>query len=128
MVNSRTNASLRKLKNIVTQSTRCYIHTCISICSFLNIYQTQFSFLKIFCHTNTCGILVPRPGTSHLSPLQWKWSLSPWTTEEVLINFVYVCELSCAVGSNSLPGSSVHGIFQARILKWGAISSSRGSS
>ena len=30
------------------------------------------------------------------------------------------------VGS-SLPGSSVHGIFQARILEWVAISSSRGS-
>ena len=27
----------------------------------------------------------------------------------------------------SLPGSSVHEIFQARILEWGAISSSRGS-
>ena len=26
------------------------------------------------------------------------------------------------------PGSSVHGIFQARILEWGAISSSRGYS
>ena len=28
----------------------------------------------------------------------------------------------------NLPGSSVHGILQARILKWVAISSSRGSS
>ena len=28
----------------------------------------------------------------------------------------------------SLPGSSVHGIFQARILQWVAISFSRGSS
>ena len=28
----------------------------------------------------------------------------------------------------SLPGSSVHGIFQARILEWIAISSSKGSS
>ena len=28
----------------------------------------------------------------------------------------------------SLPGSSVHGILQARILEWVAISSSRGSS
>ena len=28
----------------------------------------------------------------------------------------------------SPPGSSVHGIFQARILKWAAISFSRGSS
>ena len=28
----------------------------------------------------------------------------------------------------SLPGSSVHGFLQARILEWGAIASSRGSS
>ena len=28
----------------------------------------------------------------------------------------------------SLPGSSLHGILQARVLEWGAISSSRGSS
>ena len=28
----------------------------------------------------------------------------------------------------SLPGSSIHGIFQARILEWAAISFSRGSS
>ena len=28
----------------------------------------------------------------------------------------------------SLPGSSIHGIFQARVLKWVAISFSRGSS
>ena len=27
-----------------------------------------------------------------------------------------------------LPGSSVHGIFQARVLEWGAIAFSRGSS
>ena len=44
-----------------------------------------------------------------------------------------MCMLDCSVLSNSLdpmdcgpPGSSVHGIFQARILEWGAISSSRG--
>ena len=46
-----------------------------------------------------------------------------------------VCVLSCSVVSNScdpmdysLPGSSIHGIFQARILEWVAISSSTGSS
>ena len=44
-----------------------------------------------------------------------------------------VCVCACSVLSNSLPphgcslpGSSVHGIFQARILKWVAISFSRG--
>ena len=35
---------------------------------------------------------------------------------------------SCPVMSCSLPGSSVHGILQARILEWVAISFSRGSS
>ena len=39
---------------------------------------------------------------------------------------------SCATLHNpmdcSLPGSSVHGVFQAGILEWVAISSSRGSS
>ena len=44
---------------------------------------------------------------------------------------VCVCVCACSVMSDSLqsldcslPGSSVHGIFQARILEWGAISSS----
>ena len=45
--------------------------------------------------------------------------------------FVHVCAQSCMTLCNprdcSLPGSSVHGISQASILKWVAISSSRGS-
>ena len=48
---------------------------------------------------------------------------------------VCVCELSLSVMSNSfepmdcgLPGSSVHGIFQSRILEWVVIFFSRGSS
>ena len=35
---------------------------------------------------------------------------------------------SCDLVNCSLPGSSVHGTFQARILEWVAISFSRGSS
>ena len=38
------------------------------------------------------------------------------------------CPTPCDLVSYSLPGSSVHGILQARILEWVAISSSRGSS
>ena len=34
----------------------------------------------------------------------------------------------CDPMDGSLPSSSVHGILQARILEWGAIPSSRGSS
>ena len=38
------------------------------------------------------------------------------------------CLTLCNPMDYSLPGSSVHGIFQARVLKWAAISCSRGSS
>ena len=37
------------------------------------------------------------------------------------------CPTLCHPMDCSLPGSSVHGIFQARILEWVAISFSRGS-
>ena len=44
--------------------------------------------------------------------------------------FVYVCAWSCPTlcvpKDYSLPGSSVHVIFQARILEWVAIFFSRG--
>ena len=38
------------------------------------------------------------------------------------------CPILCDPMDCRLPGSSVHGIFQARILEWVAISYSRGSS
>ena len=45
---------------------------------------------------------------------------------------LYVCAKSCLTLSDPMdcspPGSSVHGVLQARILEWVAISSSRGSS
>ena len=51
-----------------------------------------------------------------------------------MLYFIKMSEWSCSVMSNSLPRncspprSSIHGIFQARILEWVAISFSRGSS
>ena len=44
------------------------------------------------------------------------------------IVIVIVWTLNCDSMDCSLPGFSVHGIFQARILQWVAISFSRGSS
>ena len=41
---------------------------------------------------------------------------------------VQSCPTHCGPKDCSPPGSSVHGIFQARILQWGVISYSRGSS
>ena len=39
-----------------------------------------------------------------------------------------VCLTLCDPMDCSLPGSSVHGILQAKILEWGAVPFSRGSS
>ena len=39
-----------------------------------------------------------------------------------------LCPILCDPFDHSPPGSSLLGIFQARVLEWGAISSSRGSS
>ena len=47
----------------------------------------------------------------------WKWS-----------EVAQSCPTLCNPMDCSLPGSMVHGIFQARILEWAAISFSRGSS
>ena len=38
------------------------------------------------------------------------------------------CPTLCDPMDCSLPGSSVHGIFKVRVLEWGAVSFSRGSS
>ena len=57
----------------------------------------------------------PRVPWSEVKWSEVKWSLS------VMSNF-------CDPMDCSLPGSSVHGIFQARVLEWVAISFSRGSS
>ena len=48
---------------------------------------------------------------------RWKWS-----------EVTQSCPILCDPMDYSLPGSSFHGIFQARVLEWVAISFSRGSS
>ena len=50
------------------------------------------------------------------------------TDSEYCCCFTKLCLTLCDPMDCSLPGSSVHGIFQARILEWGAIPFSRGSS
>ena len=53
------------------------------------------------------------------------WQLILYTTYVKLLSRVPTL---CDPMDYSLPGSSVHGIFQARVLEWVAISFSRGSS
>ena len=52
-----------------------------------------------------------------------EWIRNQWTSE-----LAQSCPTLCDPMDCSLPGSSIHGIFQARVLEWVAISFSRGSS
>ena len=54
----------------------------------------------------------------------WKFKQGIESESEV----AQLCPALCNPMDCSLPGSSVHGIFQARIREWGAIAFSRGSS
>ena len=54
----------------------------------------------------------------------WSFSITPERVSEVTQS----CPTFCDPMDYSLPGSSVHGIFQARVLEWVAISFSRGYS
>ena len=51
-----------------------------------------------------------------------------WVKRKVKVLAAQSCPVLCDPMDRSLPGSSVHGILQARTLKWVAISFSRGSS
>ena len=66
------------------------------------------------------------PFTAVLLPGQ----TSPWATKykETMVCACWVVSDSCNSMDCSPPGSSVHGILQARVLEWVAISYSKGSS
>ena len=51
------------------------------------------------------------------------WVLKNWCFQIVMLEKTLESPMDC-----SLPGSSIYGIFQARVLEWAAISFSRGSS
>ena len=74
------------------------------------------------------------PGIEPASPALAGWFFTTSTTGKLFLDHEYVCESCSAMWTlcdpvdYSLPGSSVHGILQVRILKWVAIPFSRRSS
>ena len=68
--------------------------------------------------------------TSGSSQFTYCWSLA-WRILSITFlvgEVAQLCLTLCTPMDCSLPGSSVHGIFQARVMEWIAISFSRGSS
>ena len=80
------------------------------------IYQQLTDFPPSLSDFPTCSVYFTG------SSLQYLQVLIPWSEAKVLV------AQPCLTLCNRLPGSSVHGIFQARILEWVAIPFSRGSS
>ena len=82
----------------------------------LTLLQTQACFgipLTTSCASNAWDTWCQPPDLHYFTVSEWSH---------------YVCPTLCDPIDNSLLGSAVHGIFQARILEWAAISFSRESS
>ena len=94
-----------------------------------NLYFILLLLLLLLFFDHTMGHVNPRPAVKI-------WSLNHWITREAPQRDLFKsesevaqsCLTLCDPMDCSLPGSSVHGIFQARILEWVAMSFSRQSS
>ena len=107
-------------------SFRVFLILCLSPCSTLGLYLTVF--LLPFSEFST---LLPFA----LSSVSFSFSFHLPTSSLAQVTGLHGLRLShisrvrlCDPMDCSLPGSSVHGVSQARILGWAAISFSRGSS
>ena len=91
-----------------------------------------------FCHSVKCFLLtryirrsfMEQTGVTIVTESIFRphssFSLAVLST--ILCEVTQLCLTLCSPMDCSLPGFSVYGIFQARVLEWGAISFSRGSS
>ena len=79
-------------------------------------------------HTHQVSITVDMP-TQERNTREWANTHRTWTLSPAYVHaHAQSCPTLCNPMDYSPPGSSIHGIFQARILEWVATSSSRGSS
>ena len=88
----------------------------------LHWWQIYSKLFYMWCHTvqlSSLNINEIPSGFLTLCWIPWKWK---WECSRAL------CPALCDPVDGSPPGSSIHGILQARILEWVAISFSRGSS
>ena len=113
----------------------------LSICPFyLCIQSIYLSILSPVCLSSSLYIypsihsssLPVYPSSLCIHPSIHPICFSIYHVYNLSCIYMYVCAQSCLTHCDhvnySLPGSSVHGISQARILEWVAMPSSRGSS
>ena len=88
-----------------------------TLCPFLSSFFFKSLINQLFC-----------PCSYIYSPPDYTSYLPNWMTDLLLLPFSQSCLILCDPMDSGLPGSAIHGIFQARILEWAVISFSRGSS
>ena len=95
-----------------------FIHLCSFIYSFLVTHSLQECLPKCFLGGKKVKVKVKL----------FTQMFSGWKESESESEVAQLCPTLCDPMDCSLPGSSVHGILQAKVLEWVAISFSRGSS
>ena len=125
-LNFKPNAHL-KSASYVSKTPQCHVSL-----DFLVAHCTQ-------CILLPCWKIIPLPITYFIL-LQLSWQEILLTSESLKMTLAYTwhlvkwsevaqpCPTLCDPRDCSLQGSTVHGIFQARVLEWVAITFSRGSS
>ena len=95
----------------------------------------QARILGVDCHSLLQGIFLTQRSNVGLLHCRWILYHPSHQGSPIFLPYFLLVKWSHSVMSNSLwphdcslPDSSVHGIFQARVLEWVAISFSRGSS
>ena len=123
-------------KPVFSLSSFTFIKSLFSSSSFSSIRVVSSACLRLLIFRQT--ILIPACGSPslgfHIMHLAYKLnkqgdSVQPWCPPFPVLDLSIVpCLVLWGPLDCSLPGSSVHGILQARMLEWVAMSSSRGSS
>ena len=101
------------------------LFACFDYCEYvaMDIWVHVYFFIRILSGCLPSSVIAGSCGSSIFSFLKNRMLFFWW-----FCVYTQSCPAFCDPVDCSLPGSSVHGISQARILEWGAISSSRGSS
>ena len=127
--NSRKNEGMepKQKQNSVVDMTgdrskvRCFKEQyCIGICNVRSMNQGKLEVVKQEMARVNVDIL-------GIGELKWTGT-GEFNSSESESEVAQLCLTLCDPMDCSLPGSSVHGIFQATVLEWIAISFSRGSS
>ena len=122
---SNVSSDICRLTNVPLLPCSCFINVrdvSLAPQSLVQCFVQQYYFLKLHewvSYPRGACIYVSVLIILHFSPLLWYGRTYSVVRSEVAQSCVTLCNLMDC----SLPGSSVHGIFQARVLEWVAFPS-----